>query len=185
VAVRIDGRWRLLDPTWGSGFVRDNRFEPSFTWDYFLVQPRELILSHFPEENDWQLLPRAVRRSEFERMPLVPRNVVNAGFDPAMILAAALKNGIRSFPLVGTRTDVRIVQAPLSGTLAKASTVSIDVIWPGAADVALVSGGVWRHLRREGDRFRGEAIASQSAVSLVGRSTGSKDFETLLHYTVQ
>jgi hypothetical protein len=63
--------------------------------------------------------------------------------------------------------------------------VSVDVVWPGATDVALVSGGVWRHLKRDGDRFRGEALAAETAVSLVGRRGGNKEFETLLQYQVQ
>lgn len=185
LAVATGGKWRLVDPTWGSGIVVRGRFEPRFTWDYFFINPDELILSHFPEEKQWQLLASPLRRREFERLPLVPRTLVDAGFDPSMIRATALADRVRTFPLVGTRTDVRILRAPLAGTLPRASRVNVELIWPGAADVALVSGGVWLHLTREGDRFRGEAVASASAVSLVGRSASSKEFETLLHYQVQ
>jgi hypothetical protein len=185
LAVRVDGRWRLIDPTWGAGFVAAGEFEPHFTWDYFLVDADELALSHFPEESRWQLLPRPLRRSEFERMPAVPHTLVKAGFEPTAIRALALSSGLRDFPLVGTQSDVRIISAPLTGTLARASRVSVDIHWPGAADVALVSGGVWTHLTREGDRFRGEVAALESAVSLVGRSGSGKQFETLLHYLVQ
>ena len=185
VAVRLDNEWRLVDPTWASGFVVNGRFEPKFTWDYFLVDARELILSHYPEESDWQLLETPVRRKDFERMPQVPRTLVNAGFDPAEILAASLANKLRSYPLVGVKKDVRIIAAPLNGVLERSSTVSFVVEWPGAADVALVSGGAWHHLKREGNRFRGQAIAAESSVSLVGRTSGSKSFETLLQYQVQ
>lgn len=185
LAVRINGSWQLIDPTWGSGFVVNGKFEARFTWDYFLINADELALSHFPKENKWQLLSRPMRRSEFERMPAVPHTIVKAGFEPTVIRATALTSDLRDFPLVGTQSDVRILSAPLSGTLARASRVSVDILWPGAADVALVSGGVWTHLRREGDRFRGEAAASESAVSLVGRSGSGKQFETLLHYLVQ
>lgn len=185
LAVRIGGRWRLVDPTWGSGFVNRGRFERRFTWDYFLVDPAELILSHYPEDSDWQLLPKQVRRSEFERLPMVPRTLMDVGFDPATILATALSTRLRSFPLVGPRSGVRVISAPLTGTVPRAATVAVDVLWPGAADVALVSGGVWRHLERDGDRFRGEVIASESAVSLVGRSASNQAFETLLQYEVQ
>ena len=186
IALRIDGRWRLADPTWASGYVVNGRtFERHFSWDYFLADPNELILSHFPEEDDWQLLPRPVRRKDFERLPLVPRTLVAAGFDAAMIRATALANNVRTFPLVGTRRDVRIITAPLNGTLPRASRVAVDIVWPGAADVALVSGGVWRRLTRDGDRFRGETVAADKDVALVGRSASGKEFETVLHYQVQ
>jgi hypothetical protein len=185
LAVRVDGRWRLVDPTWGSGFVRASKFEPHFTWDYFLVNADELVLSHFPEDRRWQLLPRPLRRAEFERMPAVPHTLLKAGFEPTTIRATALSTGLRDFPLVGTRNDVRIISAPLTGTLARASRVSVDILWPGASEVALVSGGVWTRLARDGDRFHGEAAASELAVSLVGRSGSGNPFETLLHYAVQ
>ena len=77
-----------------------------------------------------------------------------------------------------------IVSAPIDGTVSRKSTVNVDVIWPGATEVALVSGGIWRQLKREGDRFRGEAVAAESAVSLVGR-VAAKEYETLLQYNVQ
>jgi hypothetical protein len=185
LGVRINGQWRLVDPTWGSGYVANGKFEPRFMWDYFLVNPNELILSHFPEEDDWQLLQKAVRRSDFQRLPMVPRAIVNAGFDAEMIRNTALAHGVRNFPLAAARDGVRIITAPLNGTLRRESTVSIDVSWPGAKEVALVSGGVWRHLVREGDRFRGEAIASENLVSLVGRTGGNKEFETFLQYEVR
>ena len=185
LAVRVNDRWRLVDPTWGSGFVNNQKFEPRFNWDYFLVDPNELILSHFPQDKKWQLLPTQVRRSDFERLPMVPRTLMAVGFDPSVILATALSRRVRSFPLVGPHQGVRIIDAPLSGTLPRATTVSFDVVWPGASDVALVSGGVWRHLKREGDRFRGEVVASETVVSLVGRSGARQPFATLLQYEVQ
>ena len=185
LAVRVNDEWRLVDPTWGSGVVSGGKFEPRFNWDYFLVKPSELVLSHFPQDERWQLLAKPMRRSEFERLPLVHRTVLNAGFDANTIRATALATKVKTFPLVGSRRDVRIVNAPINGTLQRKSTVSIDIIWPSATEVALVSGGVWRKLIREGDHFRGEAVAIESALALVGRMPGSKEFETLLHYQVQ
>ena len=184
IGVRIGKDWRLVDPTWASGYVNGTTFQRNFSWDYFLVDPNTLILSHFPEESEWQFLKQPMKRKDFERLPLIPRTLVNVGFEPSVIRSTLLANRIQSFPLVGVRPDVRIIAAPLNGTLARQSTVSIEVLWPGATEVALVSGGVWRKLKRNGDRFQGEAVAAASAVSLVGRDAGSKDFETLLQYQV-
>jgi hypothetical protein len=184
LALHVDNRWRLLDPTWASGFVANGKFERGFSWDYFMVEPNELILSHYPEENEWQLLPQPVRRKDFERMPLVPRTLVNAGFDLAIIRSSTLAGRVRSYPLVGVQPDVRILTAPVNGVLPRRTTVAFDIVWPGGSEVALVSGGVWHQLSREGNRFRGETIAADSTVALVGRSIGSKIYETLLQYQV-
>jgi hypothetical protein len=185
LAVRIAGEWRLIDPTWGSGVVANGKFEPRFTWDYFLVNPNELVLSHFPQEERWQLLDKPMRRNEFERLPMVHRSLFHAGFDAKTIRTTALASRVKSFPMVGDRRDVRIVEAPLSGTLKRKSTVSIEIVWPGAREVALVNGGVWSQLTREGDRFHGEVVATEKTLALVGRTPGNKDYETLLYYQVQ
>jgi hypothetical protein len=185
LAVNVGGRWRLLDPTWGSGVVAGGRFEPRFSWDWFFVDPEALLLSHFPEQDGWQLVSRPLRRNEFERMPQVPTSLVRAGFSPGAIRTAVLRARVRDFPLIGMQPGARVVHAPLSGTLERASTVSVEIVWPGATDVSLVSGGVWTRLARDGDRFRGAVPAAAESVSLVGRPAATNELATVLHYRVE
>jgi hypothetical protein len=185
-AVRIDGRWRLVDPTWGAGVVAARQFQPSFTWDYFLADPDAMILSHYPKDDDWQLLSRPVSRSDFERMPLVPHVLFHAGFTPTAIRNAALRSDVRDFPLIGVRDSrARVISAPIAGTLMRGSRVAVDILWPEAGDVALVSGQNWTHLRHVGDHFTGEAAASDKTFAVVGRQGANRQFETLLQYAVQ
>lgn len=70
-AVRIDGQWRLLDATWGAGHVDadQRKFMRRFDAHYFLTPPAQLVASHLPEEERWQLLGRPVRLADFERAP--------------------------------------------------------------------------------------------------------------------
>ncbi|CAN5891257.1 hypothetical protein BH23GEM9_BH23GEM9_01860 [soil metagenome] len=187
LAVSIDGAWRLVDPTWGSGFVADGRFVPSFTWSYFLVPAEELILSHYPDRSRWQLVSQPLGRRDFERMPTVPRNLFAVGFNAAAVRATALTTGVRDFALVGTQQSaVRVLRAPIAGTVPMNALVELELVWPGAADVAMVTGGVWTHLSRSGDHFHGAAPAAAAAIFVVGRSdAGGGEYTTLLHYRVQ
>lgn len=186
LAMHIGGEWRLLDPTWGAGVIKGRAFEAGFTWDYFLVPPEELILSHYPEELEWQLLERPLARSEFERMQRVPRTLLRVGFEPEVIRASALAAGVRDFPLVGPAgAGVRVLEAPVAGTLPASMPVTIDIVWPGAVEVSVVSNGVWTRLTRTGDRFRGAAVASGTSVSVVGRTGNAvQPNHTLLYYRV-
>jgi hypothetical protein len=186
LAMHIAGAWRLIDPTWGAGVIIGRTFEPRFTWDFFLVAPDELILSHFPDEAEWQLLDTSLDRRDFERMHAVPRALFDVGFDPDDVRRTALRPGVKDFPLIGTLgSHVRVVRAPIAGTLATAAPISVEVIWPGAFDVALVTNGEWTKLSRTGDRFSGQVAAAGSSVSLVGRATGGPTpYLTLLHYRV-
>lgn len=185
IGLYMGGRWRLLDPTWGSGGVRNGRFEHQFTWDFFLTDPEALVLSHFPAVKRWQLLARPMSRDEFERMPAVPRTLVHVGYAPAAIRREVLRTRVRDFPLVGPQPGLRVLSAPVSGTLRRDQAVEVDLVWPGASDVALVSGGVWTRLARQGDRFRGRASAPAGTLSLVGRRGDTEAFVTALHWQVR
>lgn len=186
LAMFIAGEWRLVDPTWGAGVINGRTFEPRFTWEFFLVAPGELILSHFPEKAEWQLIATPLARHDFERMRAVPRTLLGVGFTAEAIRSAALTPGVTDFPLVGAHgSHARVLHAPIAGTIPAAADVAVEIEWPGALEVALVTNGQWTPLVRTGDRFRGQAAAGGSTFQIVGR-TGSDDapYETLLHYRV-
>ena len=62
-ALRLNGQWRLSDPTFGV-----NQQSGDF---FFLPKPTDLIYTHFPEEARWQLLTDTVGLAEFEHYPVV------------------------------------------------------------------------------------------------------------------
>ncbi|BAM50500.1 MULTISPECIES: transglutaminase domain-containing protein [unclassified Synechocystis] len=98
--VKIDGQWYLLDTTWGAGIVSDGKFEAKFNPTYFATAPEQLIVSHFPRESQWQLLPQPYDRQTFDQLPALtprffrdqialvshPKNDIVAGGDLEVIL---------------------------------------------------------------------------------------------------
>jgi transglutaminase/protease-like cytokinesis protein 3 len=65
-AVRIDGQWRLLDCTWGAGYVSDaKRFVKEFAEFYFLTPPEQFVTNHLPADPKWQLLDTAWTPAQF------------------------------------------------------------------------------------------------------------------------
>lgn len=79
-AVKLDGRWYLVDCTWGAGHV-DQRGEyiREFDEHYFLTPPEEFIYDHFPSDENWQLLDDPIDLAEFENMPLLKSYFFNYG----------------------------------------------------------------------------------------------------------
>ncbi|NXA07903.1 KY peptidase, partial [Sapayoa aenigma] len=67
-AVYLEGRWHLLDSTWGSGSVDDAFTEFTYRYNefYFLTHPALFINSHFPDNSNWQLLKPTLTLKEFE-----------------------------------------------------------------------------------------------------------------------
>jgi hypothetical protein len=71
-AIRIGGRWKLVDPTWGGGVLDEaGKYVRRFDETFFFTPPEHLIATHFPEESRWQLLDPPVTRAEFDSRPFI------------------------------------------------------------------------------------------------------------------
>jgi len=70
-AVKIKGKWYLLDATWAAGTVnhRTGRFKRDYREGYFLTSPQFFIMNHFPDNKKWQLLPKPVSKAQFKNFP--------------------------------------------------------------------------------------------------------------------
>lgn len=69
-AVKADGRWNLVDCTWGAGRTEgDGRFVPRFDPFYFFTPPERFAEDHLPLDPRWQLLDRPLSREAFEALP--------------------------------------------------------------------------------------------------------------------
>ncbi|XP_073432624.1 kyphoscoliosis peptidase-like [Dendrobates tinctorius] len=64
--ICLNGRWHLLDSTWGAGVVDDSKFTYKYNEIYFLTHPAIFIMDHLPEDPDCQLLETCLSHQQFE-----------------------------------------------------------------------------------------------------------------------
>jgi transglutaminase/protease-like cytokinesis protein 3 len=64
-AVKYNGQWRLIDPTWSSGYLSSGVFHKRFNDKWFLVHPDVIIKSHIPFDPVWQFSYFPINGSEF------------------------------------------------------------------------------------------------------------------------
>ncbi|MCL2312122.1 MAG: hypothetical protein FWC41_06505 [Firmicutes bacterium] len=64
-ASLVDTTWYLFDPTWGSGYLQNNKFVKKLNNDYFRITPEKLINSHMPFDPLWQFLYYPISSQEF------------------------------------------------------------------------------------------------------------------------
>jgi hypothetical protein len=80
-AVKLNGKWELLDCTWGAGFQDPGgqfvKGRPDF---YFLTPPTIMLESHLPDDTTWQLLDAPITKDEFERRVCLNTNFFELGF---------------------------------------------------------------------------------------------------------
>ena len=68
-ALKIDGRWYLVDVTWDAGTVSADGFHKAFSHAYLFLQPRDFLHTHFPTDRKWQLVDRPISAEQFARLP--------------------------------------------------------------------------------------------------------------------
>lgn len=64
-AALINNTWFMFDPTWGLGYVNNNKFYKKINNVYFKVNPALLIKSHMPFDFLWQFVNYPITNQEF------------------------------------------------------------------------------------------------------------------------
>jgi len=79
-AIQINGQWQLLDPTFASGSIDENKqFVRKLNEHFYLTPPGEMILDHFPTDARQQLLEKPFSLEEFQNLPVVSSGYFNSG----------------------------------------------------------------------------------------------------------
>jgi hypothetical protein len=65
ILARLDTTWCFFDPTWGSGYLLNGKFNRKFLNDFFMVRPSVMIRSHMPFDPMWQCLNYPLNSSDF------------------------------------------------------------------------------------------------------------------------
>ena len=79
-AVKIDNKWQLIDATWL------NEAENTQLGFYFNIDPEKLILDHYPNDDNWQLLEKPLTLKEFNSQPYIHSFYFQTGFPEKPIL---------------------------------------------------------------------------------------------------
>ncbi|MFI2742490.1 transglutaminase domain-containing protein [Zhouia sp. PK063] len=64
-AIKLNGKWILVDPTWGSS---TNELQAEF---YFNIKPEWAIITHYPMNSKWQLLKNPLSLQEFNNSKFI------------------------------------------------------------------------------------------------------------------
>ncbi|MEY4189273.1 MAG: hypothetical protein RIR17_9 [Planctomycetota bacterium] len=128
-AVKLDGKWELIDPTFGSGSIEKEQFRKNFEPMFFLVPPDQMRFSHYPEDSKWQLIEKTISKDEFDRLPLVRASMFRMGISPSNINKSIKAKGFDGFPEVFDVPGVKlkVVDAPLQSRLKTGQQVRVII----------------------------------------------------------
>jgi hypothetical protein len=63
--VKLGGTWKIIDATWGSGYLTKEKYVRRRDESYFLAEPGKFIRTHLPFDPIWQLLEKPLSLYEF------------------------------------------------------------------------------------------------------------------------
>ncbi len=187
-AVRLEGRWWLLDATWGAGHLDGRKFVRRFSEHYFLTPPDQLIFTHLPDNARWQLLPRPLTAQQFVAQPRVDRALFEMGVKAAAIRAAAERDGsgelVKTFQHPGG--PVRLRRAPLERHLQVGKAYRFRIEAADFAEVAVNHQGRWHPLTARDGVFEGVMRPSQGLLRVSVRPHGQERvYWTVLEYLAE
>jgi hypothetical protein len=109
----------FLDPTWGAGSLLNGKFNRRKNcWLWFDVTPEWLILSHFPDDESYQLLSAPLSWQDFVAMPPVNDIWTDYGMDGMELYQMARQHRLE-LPKVytGGEGEIEFIDIPRSKSL--------------------------------------------------------------------
>jgi len=149
-AVSINGQWRLMDPTWGAGYLDEHtQFVRRFQEHYFLTAPDAFVFDHLPQDPRWQLLDRPISAAEYEDLVYLRPMFFLAGFrigsharariaatDRVTVTLGVTQPVQVSASVVDVATDQALAEE-LTFVQVSAAEARVDAIFPRPGDYLL------------------------------------------------
>jgi transglutaminase/protease-like cytokinesis protein 3 len=175
-SVLLKGNWYLVDTTWdsckqkGCGECTSQRH---YTTDYFLLDPRLMLMTHFPTLSTWQLVTTPVSKDEFNDLP-----PLTSAFFAAV---ETLQAGLKCMNLVDSTTSISLTMKPNKllmpilindkGQATKGATYLSQSGDNYELKIAFPKAGSYTLILLTGDRGRGSAESTGALYFVANKGT--------------
>ena len=135
----------LLDPTWDAGAVNGTEFiREKYHRSWFGVDPKWMILTHFPKDPSYQLLPEPMTEEDFRSLDYPFSLQYIYGFDVDQMYSRARAHTL-SMPKVysGCVGDFVLLEAPLESSLLMGRSYTFRIRVKCDKEFILIAGGRW------------------------------------------
>lgn len=184
--VKQDGAWKVVDVTWGAGYVFQDRYFKQLDELYFHSQPARLRFTHLP------LASHAGHRiemskAEFEALPPIDPGLFRAGVSGEWAWEVAHRPGFRAFvPTYDqNQRDLKIVAAPLEQFIRAGQPVQFQYETARFDEIAVIHDGGWVKLEKNGTRFSGRFPVQAGGALVTGKPSDGSRYTGLFQYTAE
>ena len=200
VKVNTEKGWILIDATWGAGWVSGDYSQFTFadhdmTW--FDADPAIMVFTHFPSDEEHQLLSNPLTESQYKKLPILKPDVGFVGFDGRQVLNYFLSNPEGSFPVYPRncwqmKDRVKLIEVPMEGNLKIGETYTFKI---QCIDTSLVIANYNNYANwinnmddweRDGDIYTKvfQPTSGWWNFSILARSRNQEEIVTILSYGI-
>lgn len=190
-AVSIDGKWRLMDVTWASGYGKNVNgklvSKQQFNNFWYNTNPQAFIFSHLPENPAWQLLPgKIIKLADYERMPALDDSYFAIGFKPDLTFNNALSGNIKTFvKTYPVEYPITIVAIPYRGELEAGKPCTFKLKSAYMQQIAVINNEQWIYFEKNGSDFSLDFTPEAGTVKISVKYPAKGDsFYTFAEYQV-
>jgi hypothetical protein len=192
VCVEIENsRPMLIDPTWGAGTVSEGIFTRRSDHSvWFDVDPYWLIMTHFPDDEAYQLLEESIDRSTFARFPALHPDCQYLGLNPRILFRRVVSGKKIIFPqfyTIEADKTLLLKNIPINKTLSTNITYRFEVDNPYGLDFALILNDTWypsSEWQRIGSRYRLDLQPTAAGVLTLVVKGNTDRYNALVEYEV-
>lgn len=190
-AVRVDGKWLLVDATWGAGYGNavNGKLKSTQKFDdyWFATPPDEFIYKHLPENKKHQHLPHPISLSQYESLYAVNSDLFDLGFPSNRVYNFLIQSSNHKTPKAySANINLKIKHAPISYYLSQENEFRIRIYSPENVSIAIINNDKWFYLTKKGAYFEGK-IKPQTGELQIGYQLKSydKNYNIILEYHVK
>lgn len=185
-AVKVDGRWWTIDPTWGAGYLSESGFVRQESDLYFMIPVAWVVLNYYdPADTVGAQQEMGVSKAQFNRLPEGGLQVSAVGFSANDVLRMADRGAALVETYAVPEGAFKVIQAPVARLLSRGVPQRFSLQSLLYEDVVVVQGDDWTYLKKSQDRFEADLRPKGGELLVMGRKRGKEDFEALLGYSTQ
>lgn len=186
--VSIDGRWHLIDPTWGAGHVFQDRYAKQLDTVYFLGQIEELKFTHWPIDANWrQMMGFTLSKSQFEAQPGIDPGLFRAGVRGSDISAAIAEPRYAGLVTVFEQNHrgLKVQSIPLAQRLRSDQRYRFQMRADAFDEVVVMNAGTTTVLDGKNGWIDAEFRPAAGSMLVAGRPRDGGRLSGLFQYTVE
>ncbi|MFK8102322.1 MAG: transglutaminase domain-containing protein [Saprospiraceae bacterium] len=191
-AVKINGNWKIMDATWGSGSGENVNgklvSKKEFDNYWFDVDPYEAIFNHFPEDKENAFIQPLISLNQYEQMPLIEKGYFELGFNGKETFLSVQDNPNLTFPKIYSfETPIKLIAAPKFKELKMEESYYFECYIPKGLNVAAISvNNEWTHFKKTDGKFTLDFAPTETGVLKIAvqHEDSGEQFSTILKYIV-